>query len=134
MFEYVCDLMLKEKAHSIIALLSAIVFINIYGLILVSNTLYYHSHVTPDGEVISHAHPFNKQNDNQPRKSHHHSKLELLLLFSDNYNLDEIQTETEVLSITHFDKNVDYNSVSIISIKYSQDSSRAPPSRLMLLG
>ena len=119
--------MLKEKMYRIINLSVIVLLLNVYGLILVSNALFYHSHVTPDGRVISHAHPFNKQDDSGPKKTHHHSKLELLLFFSDNYNLNEIQTETKALSTIHFDKNLVHSNVAIISKEYSQDSSRAPP-------
>lgn len=133
MFEYFCCLKFKDKTHRILILLSTVVFIVIYGLVLVCNVFYYHSHVTPEGNVYSHAHPLSKQDDNQPKKSHHHSKLELLLLFSDNYNLDDFQTEVKAQSIIHFNKNVYHYSMSIISTKYSQDSNRAPPSNIILL-
>lgn len=119
--------MLKEKTYGIINLSVAVLLLNIYGLILVSNMLYYHSHVAHDGSIVSHAHPFNKQNDNGPYKTHHHSKMELLLFFSDNYNLDEIQTEIKGLPFFNFDQYPAYSNVSVLPKEFSPDSSRAPP-------
>lgn len=48
--------------------------------ILFSNT---HFHSVNNGFLISHSHPYDKnQQDNFPEKSHHHSDLEFLIYFS----------------------------------------------------
>lgn len=119
--------MLKEKRYTFINLLVAILFLQIYGLTLVSNVLYYHSHVTNGGKVISHAHPFNKQNDNDPYKTHNHSKFELLLLFSDNYSPNDIQTEIKSPLPLAFDHNMACRNVPVMSKVFSSNSGRAPP-------
>ncbi len=122
--------MLKQKIYQIFNPTVIVLLLSIYGLILVNNSLFYHSHVTPDGKVISHAHPFNKQNDDKPFKAHHHSKLELLLLFSDNYNTAELQTIVKVIPITNFDNYLAHNSTAVLSKIISYKSGRAPPRSL----
>ncbi len=122
--------MLKQKIYQIFNPTVIVLLLSIYGLILVNNSLFYHSHVTPDGKVISHAHPFNKQSDDKPFKAHHHSKLELLLLFSDNYNTAELQTIVKVIPITNFDNYLAHNSTAVLSKIISYKSGRAPPRSL----
>jgi hypothetical protein len=46
---------------------------------MLNYTLYTHRHITADGRVITHSHPYDK-NDSKPFKSHAHSKSELMLL------------------------------------------------------
>jgi hypothetical protein len=120
--------MSRLKTHKIINSTTVVLLLIIYGFILVNNSFFYHSHVTSEGKVISHAHPFNKQNDDKPYKSHHHSKLELLLLFSNNYNTNNTQPKVKVIPITNFDNFLFTSDRAVISKRYSFNSSRAPPS------
>ena len=119
--------MLKQKIYRIFNSAIIVLLLSIYGLILVNNSLFYHSHVTSDGKVISHAHPFSKQNDDKPFKAHHHSKLELLLLFSDNYNTNELQSIVKVIPITSFENYLAHNSTAVLSKIIPYKSGRAPP-------
>ena len=45
-----------------------------------NKALFMHTHKLANGNLISHAHPFNKSTDNQPFKTHTHSQAELLLI------------------------------------------------------
>ncbi len=101
--------------------------LSVYGLILVSNTFFYHSHITADGKVISHAHPFNKQNDAKPYKTHRHSKLELLLLFSDNYNTAELQLVVKAISFINFNNYLAHCNTAVLSQNIPLKPGRAPP-------
>ena len=47
---------------------------------IVNKSVNIHSHLLADGNVVTHAHPYNKTNDSKPIKSHHHTKSELLFL------------------------------------------------------
>ncbi|MEA3494845.1 MAG: hypothetical protein U9R42_02300 [Bacteroidota bacterium] len=49
-------------------------------LFLFNNVIFFHSHILPNGEIITHAHPFSKKTDSQPFKSHHHSKEDLVFI------------------------------------------------------
>jgi hypothetical protein len=51
-----------------------------FVLLLVNNAVFYHSHVLANGQVVSHAHPYNKSSDKDPIKTHHHSNAEFLFL------------------------------------------------------
>jgi len=51
----------------------------VMSAILVNKAVYIHVHVMPDGSVITHAHPFNKNADSDAGKSHHHSNLEFFM-------------------------------------------------------
>ncbi len=122
--------MLKQKKYQIISSLVIVLLLSVYGLILVNNSFFYHSHITADGKVISHAHPFNKQSDDKPFKAHQHSKLELLLLFSDNYNTAELQPIVKAISIINFDNYLAHSSTAVLSNTFSYKSCRAPPQSL----
>lgn len=43
---------------------------------LVNRTAFTHIHITSSGEIVTHAHPYNKSNDPGPYKKHHHSSYE----------------------------------------------------------
>jgi len=119
--------MLSQKKYQILRLSVIVLLLSVYSSILVSNSFYYHSHITADGKVISHAHLFNKQSDDKPFKAHHHSKLELLLLFSDNYNTAELQFIVKAISIINFDNYLAHSSTAVLSNTFSYKSGRAPP-------
>lgn len=40
---------------------------------VVTRTLYLHAHQIANGQIIIHAHPYDKSSDKTPFKSHHHS-------------------------------------------------------------
>jgi len=47
----------------------------------ISNKLFYlHTHLDSHGNLVTHSHPYNKGNDSQPLKSHHHSDAALAFL------------------------------------------------------
>lgn len=52
----------------------------ISGLLIINNVMFLHSHQLANGNIVTHAHPYNKSNDSAPIKSHHHSKTELIFL------------------------------------------------------
>ena len=62
-----------EKTKHIFIRLATWLMIAVFGLILVNNALYTHSHIKSDGTLVTHAHPFNKSNDSAPIKKHQHS-------------------------------------------------------------
>ncbi len=57
-------------------------FISLGVLLLniANKAVYTHSHQLVNGEIVTHAHPFDKQEDNTPLKSHEHTSLEFVLL------------------------------------------------------
>lgn len=47
---------------------------------IMNRTIFLHSHVQDDGTVITHAHPFDKSEKDDPFKSHPHSNFDYFLL------------------------------------------------------
>lgn len=47
---------------------------------IINNSLYIHAHILSNGEIIYHAHPYDKTNDSEPFKSHHHTTADFLFL------------------------------------------------------
>lgn len=43
---------------------------------LLNTSIYTHSHQLENGVIITHAHPFDKEGDNAPLKSHKHTNIE----------------------------------------------------------
>lgn len=58
----------------------SLISLSILLLNIVNKSLYVHSHQLENGEIVTHAHPFNQENDNNPLKSHKHTSLEYLML------------------------------------------------------
>ncbi len=56
-------------------------FISLIILLLniANKVVYTHSHQLANGEIVTHAHPFDKQEDNNPLKSHEHTSIEYVL-------------------------------------------------------
>ncbi len=52
----------------------------IFALLTYNQTAYMHSHIQADGTVVAHAHPYDKSTDSEPIKSHHHTRLELIVI------------------------------------------------------
>lgn len=76
---------MKGKAHILWKKLTTALLIVIMGCLLINQALYTHTHVRPDGSIVSHAHPFNKSQESKQGRSHQHSTLEFFLL--QNLNL-----------------------------------------------
>ncbi|MDY0196313.1 MAG: hypothetical protein RBR68_00715 [Tenuifilaceae bacterium] len=61
----------------------AIFLVVIVGGLILNNMLFMHSHFLSDGEIIVHAHPFNKtQQAENPLQQHQHTKGEILFFNS----------------------------------------------------
>ncbi len=71
---------MKIFVKNITKKIGAICMIGIIGLLITNNVLFLHSHQLANGNIVIHAHPYNKSNDSAPVKSHHHSKTELTFL------------------------------------------------------
>ena len=65
-----------------IYILKILNFISLSILLLniVNSSIYTHAHQLANGEIVVHAHPFNKQQDDSPFKSHKHSTIEYVIL------------------------------------------------------
>ncbi|MFW6218633.1 MAG: hypothetical protein ACOC3S_00790 [Bacteroidota bacterium] len=63
----------------------AVVFMLLAGMLITNEVLFVHVHKLADGSIITHSHPFNKSDDSEPYKNHHHSQLELLFISTLDY-------------------------------------------------
>jgi hypothetical protein len=54
----------------------------VMGLLIANTAIFLHVHKLNDGTIISHAHPYDKESDTHPYKTHQHSKTDLLLIHS----------------------------------------------------
>jgi len=71
---------MKHFVKNITKKLAIICMIGSIGLLVTNNVMFLHSHQLANGNIVTHAHPYNKSNDSAPIKSHHHSKTELIFL------------------------------------------------------
>lgn len=70
----------KNKILSLLASFLLIVFV----FQIFNKSLNLHTHKFANGQIVIHAHPYDKTNDSKPYKSHHHSLFEIVLLESLN--------------------------------------------------
>lgn len=70
----------KHKMTKMAAGILAVVF----GLFILNNVVFLHAHKLSNGQIIVHAHPYNKCSDSAPLKSHPHTTAEF-------YHLSHIQ-------------------------------------------
>ena len=71
---------MKGMAHILYKRITLAMLILVMGCLLVNQALYTHTHVLPDGSIVSHAHPFSKNAGCNKSTSHQHSSSELFLL------------------------------------------------------
>ncbi len=71
---------MHEPVKKIAIQCAGIVLLASILIIIATNSIYYHSHKLHNGEVIAHAHPFNKAQDSTPFKTHQHSSVQLFFL------------------------------------------------------
>ncbi|MBE9517401.1 MAG: hypothetical protein IMY68_02490 [Bacteroidetes bacterium] len=72
---------MKGKAHILYKRITLAMIILVMGCLLVNQALYTHTHVMPDGSIVSHAHPFSKNAGCNKNTTHQHSSAELFLLY-----------------------------------------------------
>ena len=119
---------MKNYFKNIIKRIIAIALLIIVLAISINNSLFIHSHILPDGEVIQHAHPYNtSENPESPFKTHHHSSFEILLL----NNLFSFLWIIIAAVFIVFNKNVQVISINKLFFRktntYSFSLSRGPP-------
>ncbi len=68
----------KMKKYLLIRSISILVT-GVFASYMLLAAFYTHQHLLPDGTIITHAHPYDK-NDSAPLKSHHHKETDLVIL------------------------------------------------------
>ncbi len=104
--------------------LSLIVFIGLYHL---NSVLFTHSHKLENGNIVVHAHPFNRSDANNQEHSHHHSKEELIYLDIQKNLLIFVNILLILicLNVIHVSLDISYHSFIRTILKAVSD--RAPP-------
>jgi hypothetical protein len=97
-------------------------------MIAFTQALFVHSHRLSDGSVVTHAHPFKAQSDeNEPFKTHEHSKFEVTLLDNLNqYLITSLVVVAVILSQFIAKLRADYTFV-VRPIVVFHPALRAPP-------
>lgn len=101
--------------------------IGIVGMLIANQSIFIHTHKLADNSIVSHSHPYDKSNDSEPYKSHHHTNVELLFF----QNL-AILFLTVIVSLAFLIpiKKAEYllHTISIYSLSlYNPNKGRAPP-------
>ena len=69
-----------SKRNTTLITITSWLLCSLFVLQIANQAFYSHSHITEDGKVISHAHPFQKDSDSSPIKEHSHTQSDFLLL------------------------------------------------------
>jgi len=71
---------MQKTRNNIVRKSIAFLMLAIVMMLTVNKALFIHTHQLADGTIVIHSHPYNKTDDNQPIKNHHHNKLEFVFL------------------------------------------------------
>ncbi len=71
---------MQETRNNIVKKSIAFLMLAIVMMLTVNKVMFIHTHQLTDGTIVVHSHPYNKTDDNQPIKTHHHSKFEFVFL------------------------------------------------------
>ena len=104
-----------------------IVQITLVCMITLNNALFIHRHILPNGDVITHAHPYKKSGDTAPFKTHTHTTAEFFLLSGLNNLVFSIAAVFAVLLTFQIVKYNLQRNPHIIVPFHSFSSGRAPP-------
>lgn len=118
---------MKTSVRKITRQLALYTVTALMGLMVFNKVFYSHSHVKASGVIITHAHPFQKTEGQNPASTHHHTSFEFSIL--DSFELYWIGFLVILLSIVgfvHLEKNLHefskHQSASHIAL-----NDRAPP-------
>jgi hypothetical protein len=104
-----------------------IVQITLVGLIALNNALFIHRHILPNGDVVTHAHPYKKSGDTAPFKTHTHTTSELFLLAGLSKLLVVISIAVAIVLSAWFYKQKPGGSESFYTFFLTTLRGRAPP-------
>ena len=69
---------MKSMSNNRVVKLITYFVIGVMGMLIVNNVAFTHVHQLDDGTIVKHAHPYKKENDTSPYKTHHHSNADLI--------------------------------------------------------
>ncbi len=73
---------MKISLRDILKRIGVIIMICFVGLMIANKVMYTHIHKLEDGSIVVHAHPYDKSENENSGKTHHHVKAELFFLQS----------------------------------------------------
>ncbi|WP_462317569.1 hypothetical protein [Marinilabilia sp.] len=76
---------MKQGQHNIIIRMAALFMIAATSLLIVNKALYTHTHITKEGQIIAHSHPFKQETGNNSGTGHQHTSVQFHFL--DNLQL-----------------------------------------------
>ncbi|MDK2979354.1 MAG: hypothetical protein PWP52_2068 [Bacteroidales bacterium] len=125
---------MKISIRYIKRLLISFLFLGMIGGIVFNASFFLHTHRTACGNIIVHAHPFNKNSENKkPNTQHQHNKLELQIIQTLEFfvNVHKIQDHLNPVYfiITKYNIPKCYSKTSFLNnlINY-----RAPPANFFM--
>lgn len=114
----------KIQKYVSVALLFALI------LLMYNNFANQHRHLLSNGQIVVHAHPFSKKNDNLPEKKHTHNSNELFVISQINNLFSFILLVAFVFKFitkTSFKRAFVSKNETYFSFCYSNIQSRDPP-------
>ena len=99
----------------------------VLGLFILNNAVFLHAHRLPDGQVILHAHPYNKSQDPGPIKTHHHAATELYVLAQLQFLFFVLATVTAVAFRNGFKRIFQLIYPSLYYTYFEKPRGRSPP-------
>ena len=68
--------LLKKEIKSLLSVLGIYLIL----MLCINNTLYIHIHITEEGRIVTHSHPYNQTGDTETAGSHSHSDTDYTFL------------------------------------------------------
>ncbi len=70
----------RPKGRKLLTRVAALLLVLMYMVQVFNYSCYLHTHVLDSGQVIMHAHPYDKSKDSAPVKSHKHTWVQIITL------------------------------------------------------
>jgi len=97
------------------------------GFLIANKGLFIHTHKLENGSLVTHSHPYDKKQDSEPFKKHHHTKAEFI--FFENLNILFLSVFLIILFLSLVREKTSF--IDVEKIYFTQFSfhyqGRAPP-------
>lgn len=126
-FDCILLRLMKSFVRNITVKSFAFLIIGMIGLLIANQGLFLHPHILENGTIVSHSHPYDKNQDSEPYKQHHHTKAEFL--FYSNLNILFLSVLLIVSFLSLISKNISFVDVEKNYFRFFSFSflGRAPP-------
>lgn len=120
-------MILKQLHNKKITAVITYLMIVLFALQVANRAVYVHNHILANGQIISHAHPYNKTDDPGPFKHHQHTQSEIIYLENQQLLFPFIFLLLALLFLTRKEYHTEHIASEYVPELINLQKGRSPP-------